>query len=172
MNMLEHLFQIEQQLPRLIREREHWHSVFVDYHTPFVERLWRLVGDYRLYLHRIHPCPSGAALFHPHPWPSAMRIVSGTYEMGVGYGSGMTPPPCAATLLLPAGTSYEMTDPDGWHYVRPLDVPSLSLMITRKPWHRPSPRSTTQLAPLSPAVQEELFAQFLQSYSAKKDALY
>jgi hypothetical protein len=32
-----------------------------------------------------------------------------------------------------------MIDPDGWHYVRPLDQPSLSLMVTGAPWSRTMP---------------------------------
>ena len=172
MSMLERLFAIEQELPRLIRERDQWQSLFVNYHEPFVERLWRNVGDARVYLHRIHPCAPGEALLHPHPWPSAMRILSGTYEMGVGYGEGMQAPPLATTLLLPTGTAYEMVEPHGWHYVRPLGVPSLSLMVTGKPWNRTAPTSTQPLGRLTPAIQEELFAHFLRLYCPKGDALY
>ena len=51
---------------------------------------WR---DCRIYLHRIYPCAPGEALFHPHLWPSAMRILSGEYEMAVGYGAGRVPRP-------------------------------------------------------------------------------
>ena len=86
--MLDVLEAVEQKLPELLRDEAGWNSLFIDYHPPTVERLWRTWGEYRVSLHRIHPCERGTALFHPHPWPSAMRILSGEYEMAVGYGSG------------------------------------------------------------------------------------
>src|SRR5258708_7914389 len=74
--MLEVLRRAEADLPRLLQEESRWTSLFIDYHPPTVERLWCAWGDYRLSLHRIHPCEAGAALFHTHLWPSAMRILS------------------------------------------------------------------------------------------------
>lgn len=120
-----------------------WQTLDIDYDAPRVERLWRTVEyqegaltgptHYRLYLHRIHPCAS--ALWHPHPWPSAIKVLSGRYEMGIGYGVGRADPPAAATVVLTAGSEYEMVDPNGWHYVRPLGPePSLSLMVSGAPW--------------------------------------
>ncbi|MDB5258936.1 MAG: hypothetical protein JWO73_144 [Candidatus Taylorbacteria bacterium] len=162
--MLEVLFQIEKRLPELMADRQAWQSVFVDYHAPFVERLWRQVGEHRIFLHRIHPCERSEALFHPHPWPSAMRIVRGTYEMAVGYGKGMEPPPIASTLVMSEGSAYEMVDPDGWHYVRPLGGATLSFMITGVPWKRESHKSTKALQPLRPEVEEELLSLFEVAY--------
>src|SRR5690348_11598928 len=118
--MLQIMIEMEAKLKVLLADRARWNSVYVDYHKPYVERLWTQVDSVRVYLHRIHPCTRDEALFHPHPWPSAMRILQGKYEMAVGYGKGMNPPPKAATLVLETGSSYEMIDPDGWHYVRPL----------------------------------------------------
>ena len=68
-----------------------------------------------------------------------MRVVFGTYEMGVGYGVGNLEPPLAATVILSAGSAYEMVDMDAWHYVRPLRSPAYSVMVTGKPWQRESP---------------------------------
>src|SRR5262245_5320802 len=95
-NLLDTLRRFEQKLPDLLADPAGWETVDVDYEPPRVERLWRqLEPDVRAFLHRIHPCER--ALFHPHPWPSAVKIVSGTYEMLVGYGAGETPPPLAVT---------------------------------------------------------------------------
>ena len=72
--MLDVLTQVERALPALLQDESVWQSLYVDYHPPMVERLWTRWGEYRVFLHRIHPCERGQALFHPHPWPSAMRV--------------------------------------------------------------------------------------------------
>jgi hypothetical protein len=78
-----------------------------------------------------------------------MRILSGEYEMAVGYGPGEEPPPVAALLIASGDFRYEMTHPDAWHYVRPIGGPALTLMVTGKPWERWSPRSDKPLVPLN-----------------------
>lgn len=160
--MLDVLSRVEEDLPQLLRNKAPWTSVFINYHPPIVERLWLPyeAGQYRIYLHRIHPCEQGEALFHPHPWPSAIYMLEGSYEMGIGYGAGDTPPPEAAKLILKKGSRYEMLDPDGWHYVRPLDEPSLSLMVTGKPWDRKAPGSDKPLPMLSVEQRQKLFKDF------------
>ncbi len=162
--MLDVLYAVERELPELLLDESGWKSVYVDYHPPTVERLWRGWGEYRIYLHRIQPCGPGEALFHPHPWPSAMRILAGTYEMAVGYGKGMDEPPVAALMIAEGNFRYEMTDPDAWHYVRPLGAPTMSLMITGKPWDRPSHRSTTPLHPLTPEQHRAILDFFRTHY--------
>src|SRR6185503_7498206 len=92
----------------------------------------------------------------PHPWPSAIRVLSGKYEMGIGFGAGDEAPPVAARVILSAGNEYEMTHPDGWHYVRPINEPSMSLMVTGRPWERPSPKSERPLSPLHPEKVTEI----------------
>lgn len=133
------LIQAEQQLPALLKNSE-LHSMYIDYHPPFVKRIWLQYGEYRIYMHRIEPCSSSPeALYHPHPWHSAIRIVRGHYEMGVGHSASNELPPTDCKLLLGPGTLYEMTEPDGWHYVNPLDKPVYSLMVTGKRSERPMP---------------------------------
>jgi hypothetical protein len=163
-NMLDLLHSVELALPILLRDETRWKSVFVNYHPPFVERLWCEWQENRIYLHCIHPCYAEDALLHPHPWPSTMKVLSGNYEMGIGHGSGTSKPPLAARLILAAGSEYEMTNPDGWHYVRPLNVPSISLMVTGKPWGRTSPKSDKPLLELSPERQKEIFKFFRSIY--------
>lgn len=142
------LAEAEHSLGNLLYMSEPWNSLDVDYEPPRVERLWK---DWkygcRIYLHRIHPCDT--ALFHPHPWPSAVKVVSGQYEMGVGYGAGQERPPVASLTVLRSGSSYAMTDPNGWHWVRPLGEPSLSVMVTGPKWDRWSPSPDFKLKPLS-----------------------
>jgi len=162
--MLSVLRAVVSVLPELIPERDSWNGLYIDYHPPIVERLWRDWHEYRIYLHRIHPCAPGEALMHPHPWPSAIRVHEGTYEMGIGYGPGLQAPPIAARLILGPESEYEMVDPDGWHYVRPLHTHSYSLMVTGKPWDRPSPKSEGPLRPLSKKERNRLFDAFSWKY--------
>ena len=162
--LLDVLQRVERHLPELLRDDARWTSLDVAYEPPRVERLWCPFEDgaFRIYLHRIHPCER--ALFHPHPWPSAIKILSGVYEMGIGYSPSEDDPPEVATVLLTAGSSYEMIHPDGWHYVRPLGSPSLSLMVTGVPWEthagtkRPAPGVVLQ--PLSAVARTELLGAF------------
>jgi hypothetical protein len=163
--MLNLLHEAEAELPTLLSEP--WQSLQVDYHAPFVDRLWREWRGHRLSLHRIHPCEANDALFHPHPWPSAMRVLEGTYEMGVGWGRGETTPPIAARIIASGRMEYEMTDPDAWHYVRPLGSPAMTVMLSGAPWTRWSPRSDKPLHPLPPAEVEQMLAYFRAAYPAR-----
>ncbi len=158
--MLDVLFQVEQALPQLLQDESAWHSLLVNYHPPIVERLWTVWPGCRVYLHRIYPCERERALFHPHPWPSAMRVLEGEYEMAVGFGAGMETPPVAALMIARGDFRYEMTHPDSWHYVRPLGAPTLSLMVTGKPFGREAPRSTKPLRPLEAERSAELLRCF------------
>lgn len=127
--------------PLILEGPSAWQSLDINYEPPRVERLWRQVGDYRVNLHRIHPCAE--ALYHPHPWPSAVLILSGKYEMGLctseqlPFRSLLECDREAAKVVLTEGASYEMVHPYGWHYVKPLGHPSLSIMVTAKPWDPP-----------------------------------
>lgn len=162
--MLQILSQVEEALPELLQDEPSWRSVVVDYHPPKVDRLWQSWRGYRIYLHRIYPCEPGAALFHPHPWPSAMRVLEGEYEMAVGFGAGMVEPPVAARVMVRGDFRYEMTHPDSWHFVRPIGQPTLSVMVTGTPWSREAHRSTQPLVPLQPEQVSELLQAFRVYY--------
>ena len=140
LSLIEKLQQIEKlKLYELLSDVSIWNSVDINYHPPHVERLWCQLGNYRLYLHFIHPCERKEALFHPHPWPSAIHVIEGQYEMGMGFGSGIDEPEIFSTILTGGGMYYEMPHKDGWHYVRPLSVSS-SIMLTGQPWDREMPK--------------------------------
>lgn len=140
-----------------------WQSLKVRYETPHVDRAWVQVGENRLNLHRIYPCEK--PLLHPHPWPSAVYIVKGRYEMAVGYASPsyQRPPPVAAKMILNVGSSYEMVHPSGWHSVRPQIECSLSVMLTGKPWGDAKvkhPGKGLVHEPLSPEELARLLSEF------------
>lgn len=162
--MLEVLERVELALPQLLASEEGWRTLLIDYHPPVVERVFRQWGDFRISLHCIHPCAPSEALFHPHPWPSAMRILSGTYEMAVGYGAGDEPPPHAAKIIARGDLAYEMTDPNAWHYVRPIGDVAMTLMVTGPPWQRSAPGPTSPLGPLTPARAEEIKSFFRERF--------
>ncbi len=116
-------------------------TMYIDYHKPYVSRIWFPFEDqYRVYLHKIEPCEDHLeALFHPHPWQSAIYIVKGWYEMGIGHSSTNEVPVTDCRLIVGPGTKYEMTEKDAWHYVRPIKTPVISLMVTGNLNHREMP---------------------------------
>lgn len=169
--MLSKLREALKELPDLLKPEEigNWGTLDVDYHAPRVKRLFRAWGDYRINLHEIAPCGPGEALYHPHPWPSAMIVLNGVYEMGVGHGPGLKEPPIAARIIMKDNDCYEQTDFDSWHYVRPLTT-VYSVMLTGKPWHRIFPGPNHDLEPLTPTEKEDLllmFANILDHFPAK-----
>lgn len=156
--MIRALFDAETEILDYMKDEQAWSSMFIDYEKPYVERLWRSWrAHFRISLHRIHTCHEDEPLFHPHPWPSAIRILSGVYEMGIGHGAGDSKPPVNTRVILTSGCVYEMIDPDEWHYVRPLTDTSHSVMITDLPWGRRAPRSEKPLGTLNQAQQGDLF---------------
>lgn len=134
------LKELEEQMSGLrasLAKPAEWQSLDIDYESPRVERVWQQRGDFRLCLHRIHPCES--ALIHPHPWPSAVTILRGKYKMNVARGASIVDPwihKVSAMLVLGRGSSYEMIDDMGWHSVWPIDSPVLSVMVTGKPFEK------------------------------------
>ena len=165
--MIELLNEALAELPDLFAA-DGWHGMRIAYHPPQVDRAWRQWRHCRLSIHRIYPCKPGTALLHPHPWPSAMRVLTGRYAMVIGYGAGLEPPRVAANFVLPAGATYAMTDRDTWHDVRPLDGPVLTVMLSGRPWDRamplepdgPQPLLTgTELTALLVDAREALAAQ-------------
>lgn len=133
-----------------------WKDVLVDYHEPFVERVWCEFKGLRVFLHRIHPSTPDKALMHGHPWPSAIRLLRGRYTMDVGRGT---------RVVLREGCTYEMVSPDGEHAVIPNGAPSFSLMVTAPPWEtHKGPKPTKTLGPLDPKLRAELLAMGLEEY--------
>jgi hypothetical protein len=167
--MIDKLKQIEDKLMlNLLSQPNLWNTLLVDYHPPMVERLWTQVGNYRISLHFIHACESKDALFHPHPWPSAIHVIHGSYEMGLGFGSGNEAPEKMCTILVPqGGIYYDMTHIDGWHYVRPVKSVCSTVMLTGEPWARESPKSDHPLKSLDlgrKLIMLEYFSNYYRSH--------
>jgi hypothetical protein len=164
--MLDILEQAEKFLPVLLSQPTLWQGLYVDYHHPYVARLWTQWGENRISLHKIYHCQRKEALFHSHPWPQAAKILQGGYEMGVGYSQDpKSEPPLATRLFIKAGSAYEMTDPNGWHYVRPIHEPSFSIMVTGKPWPTNEiAHEKPNLRPLTSKEKAELLTLFKTFY--------
>ncbi len=129
-DMIDVLSMVENGLINLLRDSKSG-SMYIDYHKPFVSRIWMQWGEYRIFLHKIEPCNENTeALYHPHRWVSAVKIIKGKYEMGVGHSLNTDIPNTDCRLILPQGSVYEMTDRDAWHYVNPIDCPVYSIMVT------------------------------------------
>jgi len=140
MTFIEKLQQIERvKLYELLDDVSIWKSVNIDYHKPHVERLWCQLGNYRISLHFIHPCKEGESLFHPHPWPGAIHVLEGEYEMGMGFSEGLEEPEIFSTIISQGSMYYEMPHKDGWHYVRPTKSVCGSVMLSGEPWDREMP---------------------------------
>jgi hypothetical protein len=133
---------LESDLPKMLQDPEIWDGMLISYAAPTVRRLWTKHREFRLNLHEIRPC--SMPYKHIHPWPSAIKVISGTHEMEVGTLPTLqsvvpenTEP--GATVTMKSGSTYEMTNPLGWHSVRPLRCPSLSIMLTGEPWFTENP---------------------------------
>lgn len=108
-------------------------TMYIDYEKPYVSRLWfpaEVLGkNIRVFIHRIEYTDE-PVYFHPHKWESAMLILSGSYEMGIGHSETNEPPKIDCKLILPTETMYEMTEKDSWHYVKPVKSSCYTLMVT------------------------------------------
>ena len=163
--MIEKLKQIEDKLMlELLSKPDVWKTLFVDYHPPLVERCWTQLGNYRISLHFIHECKPEDALFHPHPWPSAMHVLEGTYEMGLGFGKGLEEPEKMCTVLVTNGMYYDMTHIDGWHYVRPVKSTCSTVMLSGPKWGREEIKSEHPLKELTPERKHIMLEYFLNYY--------
>jgi hypothetical protein len=146
-------------LPLWVREPHLWKSVLIDYEPPFVERLWRQIDqDHRLFLHRVSPPKSEEKpLWHPHPWPSIIKVMPGSeYQQEIGSDSerlGLCR--VAMTQVVKGEMVYEMLSEHSWHSVRPLNE-SWSIMIVGKPFTNPSPGYVRPTKPLDSLPQERI----------------
>lgn len=164
--MIDKLKQIEDKLLLdLLSKPELWNSLLIDYHPPIVERVWTQLGNYRLMLHFIQPCEAKDALFHPHPWPSAIHVLHGAYEMGLGFGPGLVDPAKMGTIFVEnGGMYYDLTHIDSWHYVRPIDGPCASIMLIGPKWDREEIKSDEPLKPLSDIKKDIILNWFKDFY--------
>ena len=112
-------------LPDLLDHPLLWRAQVVDYSAPHCQKMWASYPfpdgeEGHVVLNRISPSTLGNALFHPHPWPLACKVLRGRFRMGVGQGPDR---PQLFTMLgeFGPGSMWEMTEPDGWHVIAPME---------------------------------------------------
>lgn len=175
LSMLPVLEEIESKLPKMMRSREIWKSLFIDYQPPYLMRIYCEVPSevlegkcVRANLHYFLPSKTVSTenLYHPHAWASCMRIVHGVYDQFIGFAdhSGFAiKPPFLCRLTHSSGDSYAMNHPWLWHQVNPYPNQAVStLMVTYIPekWDQDIPRSTKTLRVLNDAELEFMFNHF------------
>lgn len=180
--MIEFLKEIERDvIIDILKEPiEKFKTILIDYEHPYVERLqYDLEDGYKLSFHNIHPCESPQSLYHPHPWPSAIHVLRGNYEMGIAYSeneehykqvnaTGIFNDDIKLNEVCKISTYsdfyYEMVNRNGWHYVRPIECESMSVMLMGPKWYDGS-KPTRPLQPLSIERALELQSEFLYYYN-------
>lgn len=165
---IETLMSIEKELSSILRDETRiWHSLDITYLPPRVKRVWTQYSDkIRLFLHKIYPASTSEAFYHPHPWFSAMKIVQGSYQMGLGCDDGSLSPPVLSTQIFNQGSYYDMTDPKAWHYVAASDI-VYTIMITGPLFDPPvkMPQTPKEIqSTLSECDKNEILALFKSKY--------
>jgi len=158
--MIEELKKIEREMLEDLLNNGNWNSLNIDYHPPHVERVWIQLGENRLSLHVMHPCKKGESLWHNHAWKTAFHIlpIGGAYEQGIGlgvkgdmmFGEEFAFKPMMEMIAYDE-LYYEMTDKNCAHYVRPINDPVYTIMLSGKvDWPENKMKPTHDLQPLSP----------------------
>lgn len=127
--MIEDLKEIESILPDLIKSDDGWNGLYITYCKPIMYRLWRQHRENRIYIHRLLPCDTSEVYPHLHSWPCVVKIMSGVQEMAAGCINETNNYIHSTNHWLKPGDTYSMTNPDAWHCIRPVSLPSISLMV-------------------------------------------
>lgn len=127
-----------------IDDASRWGSLVIDRRQPHTWRVFAPFGELRICLHRFAPCEAGESFAHPHPWPSAMLVLSGVYQMSVAHSADLRSDETSPVLdvVLGPGSQYAMTEPGTWHQVVPR-TECFSLMINGPRWEQPHRRAPT-----------------------------
>ncbi len=157
--MIDLLAEAEKALPPLLASPDGWSTLYADSEKPTLLRMWRSWEGYRIYGHKLLPCLRSEALFHPHPWPFAVRILQGSYEELLAAGDP-TANLISGMSVFGRGAVYERMCPTLWHAVRPIAVPCWSFMVTGLPWSHEKQPSNTPTRPLTRTEMELLLCNF------------
>lgn len=119
-----------------------WESIVINKRKPHTYRAFIMVDDFRICLHRFEACTADDSFAHPHPWPSSMLVLSGTYDMQVGYSDDLDDgkPDPVIEVTLNAGSMYHMHQRQTWHKVIPR-TQCFSLMVNGPRWEKPHRRA-------------------------------
>jgi hypothetical protein len=143
-----------------------WDSLEIDYHKPYVNRIWIKYNDWHICLHEILPCERSEALIHAHPWEADFKVYEGGYRMDMGF--GINEPEIMQEMVLPPNSMYSMTDPNAWHCIYPSST-VYSIMVSRTPYgDKTNPnckKSDKKLEPMSDSEVQRLKSKFINLLS-------
>lgn len=75
---------------------------------------------------------------HSHSWNLACAVLSGQYEHGIGFSSDWEiAPSLAFRTITKAGDIYEVTDPNLFHYTKPINCEETYSVMLVGPRTRP-----------------------------------
>jgi len=131
--LLKYLNKALPKLAELLKDEERWSSLNIDSAYPEVERLWTQWGPYRINLDKIRPCDPTLVDYHPHPWPCAVKVLSGYYEHGFGFELNPKEFIHVARTVVSPGSKYEIIHHDVWHYLKPTSE-AYAVMLTGEPY--------------------------------------
>lgn len=140
--MIDILKEIEETIIlELLSNSEIWNSY--EEKTPRVEKIFTDINfngkQYRLLFHYNHVCSDMETEYHSHPHKLAIHVIDGVYEMGIGtekktpYSEGFLFNNTLCKIECYGGMYYEMTDKEGFHYVKPIGSKTKSVMIQENP---------------------------------------
>lgn len=139
---------------RSVADPKRWGSIVIDKRKPHTYRAFIQTGEDRICLHRFEACEAKDSFAHPHPWPSSMLVLSGTYDMAVAHTADLqsSEPSPVIDVTLSSGSIYHMLDRHTWHQVIPR-TECYSLMVNGPRWsdaHRRAPSTSGKgLQPMS-----------------------
>lgn len=133
--MLALLYEImDKHLPAWLDDPSKWESLIVNKRKPHTYRVFTQYGKFRVCLHKFNACDKHEAFFHPHPWPAAFTILSGSYQMYTGHSKDRESDPFpVADFILTPGSSYTIMLPRTWHMIVPVDT-TYTVMVNGEPW--------------------------------------
>lgn len=153
-SLCEKLLEFEEILPELLTEKDAWKSINVNHQAPSVKRIWRNWQGYRINLHKLTKVDGKEEYFHSHPWPIAIRLLTGSYQMC--YEFVQDEQVMTGVEIITPETPYCMENPNDKHSIKLLDNTIYSLMINGKAW-----ASNNELA------EQEIIAHNLETLSSK-----
>lgn len=160
--MLNSLYEIEKNLATHLEDKNSWKSLYIDYDKPYIKTLYKTIGEHTVYLTEICFCHPGEIIPKSSPWPFAMKIISGSYEMTFGF-SKVDTISHTTKLILSRDSYYEGTDIQAKHGLRALEKNSFALVVTGKPWS--NKKYNYPLRHLANNESNEIFNAFNKAYT-------
>jgi hypothetical protein len=135
--MLKELDQLlRSTFPQMLTDPTKWDSLIVNRRKPHTYRVFTtLPTGNRVCLHKFDPCDRHEAFQHPHPWPGAFFILSGSYVMQTWLAKDREDkkPTEVSTSIMRKGSGYEIISPLVFHSVVPLET-TYTVMLNGEPF--------------------------------------